>query len=52
MLVWGTGSGVGLGALVLLLRGPIAPLVSPEAEVQSALIAVLVVVAVTQPPAC
>lgn len=49
MLLWGTGAGVVLGAAVLLLRGVLAPLFSPEAEVQRALVAVLVVVALTQP---
>jgi putative MATE family efflux protein len=49
MLVWGVGAGVVLGLAVLALRGPLAPLFSPEAEVQRALVAVLVVVAVTQP---
>ena len=49
MLVWGTGSGVVLGLAVVALRGLLAPLFSPEAGVQSALVAVLVVVAVTQP---
>lgn len=49
MLVWGTGAGVVLGAAVLALRGPLAPLFSPEPEVQRTLLAVLVVVAVTQP---
>ncbi|TAL17401.1 MAG: MATE family efflux transporter [Frankiales bacterium] len=49
MVLWGTGAGVLLGGLVLALRGPLAPLFSPEVEVQGALVAVLVVVAVTQP---
>ncbi|MEX2290488.1 MAG: MATE family efflux transporter [Mycobacteriales bacterium] len=49
MLVWGIGAGVVLGAGVLALRPVLAPLFSPEPEVQGALVAVLVVVAVTQP---
>jgi putative MATE family efflux protein len=49
MLWWGTGTGVVLGVLVLVLRGLLAPLFSPEPEVQRALVAVLVVVATAQP---
>ena len=49
MLVWGVGAGALLGAAVLALRGPVAPLFSPEVEVQQSLVAVLVVVAVAQP---
>ena len=49
MVAWGVGAGVVLGALLLAGRGLLAPLFSPEAEVQSALTAVLVVVALAQP---
>jgi len=49
MVVWGAGAGVVFGVLLLAGRGLLAPLFSPEPEVQSALVAVLVVVALTQP---
>ena len=49
MLAWGVGAGVVLGVLLLAGRGLLAPLFSPEQEVQSALTAVLVVVALAQP---
>jgi putative MATE family efflux protein len=49
MQAWGVGAGVVLGALLLAGRGLLAPLFSPEPEVQSALVAVLVVVALAQP---
>jgi Na+-driven multidrug efflux pump len=49
MLAWGIGAGVVFGALLLLTRGLIAPLFSPDAGVQEALTAALVVVALTQP---
>lgn len=49
MVAWGVGAGVGLGVLLLVGRGVLAPLFSPEPEVQSALTAVLVVVALAQP---
>ncbi len=49
MLAWGVGAGVVLGLLLLSVRGLLAPVFSPEAEVQSALTAVLVVVALAQP---
>ena len=49
MVAWGAGAGVVFGVLLLAGRGLLAPLFSPEPEVQSALVAVLVVVALTQP---
>jgi putative MATE family efflux protein len=49
MVAWGAGAGVVFGALLLAGRGLLAPLFSPEREVQSALVAVLVVVALAQP---
>ena len=49
MVAWGVGAGVVLGVLVLAGRGLLAPLFSPEQEVQSALTSVLVVVALAQP---
>ena len=49
MLVWGVGSGVVLGALVLAAGPFVAPLFSPDPGVQGALTAALVVVALTQP---
>ena len=49
MLGWGVGAGAALGVLLLAGRGLLAPLFTPEAEVQAALTAVLVVVAVAQP---
>jgi putative MATE family efflux protein len=49
MLVWGVGSGVVLGALVLAAGPFVAPLFSPDPGVQDALTAALVVVALTEP---
>jgi putative MATE family efflux protein len=49
MLAWGVGAGLVLGVLLLAARGLLAPVFSPEPEVQSALAAVLVVVALAQP---
>jgi putative MATE family efflux protein len=49
MLGWGVGTGVVLGVLVLAGRGVLAPLFSPEPEVQTALAAVLLVVALALP---
>ena len=49
MVAWGVGAGIVLGVLLLAGRGVLAPLFSPEPEVQSALTAVLVVVALAQP---
>ena len=49
MVAWGVASGAVLGLLLLAGRGLLAPLFSPEPEVQSALTAVLVVVALAQP---
>ena len=49
MVAWGVASGAVLGVLLLAGRGLLAPLFSPEQEVQSALTAVLVVVALAQP---
>jgi len=49
MVAWGVGAGVVLGVLLLAGRGLLAPVFSPEPEVQSALTAVLVVVALAQP---
>jgi len=49
MTAWGVGSGVVLGLLLLGMRGLLAPLFSPDPQVQSALSAVLVVIALSQP---
>ena len=49
MLAWGVGAGVVFGVLLLAGRALLAPLFSPEQEVQTALVAVLVVVALAQP---
>jgi putative MATE family efflux protein len=49
MLGWGVGTGAVLGGLLLAGRGLLAPLFSPEPAVQSALTAVLVVVALALP---
>ena len=49
MVAWGVGAGVVLAVLLLAGRGLLAPLFSPEPEVQSSLTAVLVVVALAQP---
>ena len=49
MLAWGVGAGVVLGVLLLAGRGLLAPLFSPEPAVQSALTAVLVVIALAMP---
>jgi Na+-driven multidrug efflux pump len=49
MLAWGVGAGAAFGVLLLAGRGVLAPLFSPEPAVQSALTAVLVVVAVALP---
>ena len=49
MLVWGVGSGVVLGLLLLAARPLLVPLFSPDRGVQEALAAALVVVALAQP---
>jgi putative MATE family efflux protein len=49
MVGWGVGAGIVLGVLLLAGRGVLAPLFSPEPAVQSALTAVLVVIALAQP---
>ncbi len=49
MLGWGVGAGAVLGVLLLAVRGLLAPLFSPEPAVQSALAAVLVVIALALP---
>ena len=49
MVAWGVGAGVVFGVLLIAGRHLVAPLFSPEQEVQSALVAVLVVVALAQP---
>jgi putative MATE family efflux protein len=49
MLGWGVGAGAVLGVLLLAGRGLLPPLFTPEPEVQAALTAVLVVIALAQP---
>ncbi|MGZ5370799.1 MATE family efflux transporter [Aeromicrobium sp.] len=49
MIGWGVVSGVVAGLLLLAVHGVIPSLFSPDAQVQSALLPVLVVVAVIQP---
>jgi putative MATE family efflux protein len=49
MLAWGVGAGAVFGVLLLAGRGLLAPLFSPEPAVQSALVAVLTVVALALP---
>ena len=49
MLAWGVGAGAVFGALLLAGRGLLVPLFSPEPAVQSALHAVLLVVALALP---
>ena len=49
MLAWGVGAGVVFGGLLLAGRGLLVPLFSPEPAVQSALHAVLLVVALALP---
>jgi len=49
MLRWGVLGGVVLGALLLLTRPFLAPLFTPDAEVQAAIAAGLLVVAIGQP---
>ena len=49
MLVWGVGSGVVLGVLLLAGRSLLVPLFSTDPGVQEALAAALVVVALAQP---
>jgi putative MATE family efflux protein len=49
MLAWGIGSGALAGVLLLAGRGVLAPLFSPEPEVQAVLGAVLVVIALALP---
>jgi len=49
MLAWGVGAGAVTGVLLLAGRGVLAPLFSPEPEVQAVLSAVLVVVALALP---
>ncbi|WP_035799417.1 MATE family efflux transporter [Kitasatospora mediocidica] len=51
MVQWGVGSGVLLGLLVVLARPLYVPLFSPDPQVQDALSAVLLLVALTQPAA-
>ncbi|MDH6134590.1 putative MATE family efflux protein [Kitasatospora sp. MAA4] len=51
MVQWGVGSGVLLGLLTVLARPLYVPLFSPDPQVQDALSAVLLLVALTQPAA-
>ena len=49
MVEWSIGVGVVLGSIVLLSRFALAPLFTPDAEVQRLLVSTLLVVAVLQP---
>lgn len=49
MITWGCSAGVVLGALLLLAAGPVAPLFSPDPQVQRTVTLALVVVALSQP---
>lgn len=51
MVEWGAASGVVLGVVVVLLRTAYVPLFTPDADVRSLLLAVLLVAAVFQPVA-
>lgn len=49
LMWWGVGSGVAFAVGILILRGWLAPLFTPDPAVQDLLVAVLVVVAALQP---
>jgi putative MATE family efflux protein len=51
MIEWGVASGVVLGIIVVLLRAAYVPLFTPDADVRSLLVSVLLVAAVFQPVA-
>lgn len=51
MVEWGVASGVVLGVVVVLLRAAYVPLFTPDADVRSLLVSVLLVAAVFQPVA-